>query len=119
MERPEELERIEGHLSYPMFRDLRQRNQVFSGPLARQAAPVSLVSTGRTERSVAELVSGNYFSVLGVQARPWAAPSPMLTMRANRPSAGRAQLSFIGAGDSPSIQPSWARRSASIAILSG
>ena len=67
MERPEELERIEGHLSYPMFRDLRQRNQVFSGLLARQAAPVSLVSTGRTERSVPELVSGNYFSVLGVQ----------------------------------------------------
>src|SRR4029077_8393159 len=28
-ERPEELERIEGYLSYPMFRDLRQRNQVF------------------------------------------------------------------------------------------
>src|ERR1700688_3301391 len=56
-----------GTLSYPMFRDLRQRNQVFSGLLARQAAPVSLVSTGRTARGVAELVSGNYFSVLGVQ----------------------------------------------------
>jgi predicted permease len=67
VEKPEELERIGGHLSYPMFRDLRQRNQVFSGLLARQAAPVSLVSTGHTERGVAELVSGNYFSVLGVQ----------------------------------------------------
>jgi predicted permease len=67
VEKPQELERIEGYYSYPMFRDLRQRNQVFSGLLARQAAPVSLVSTGRTERGVAELVSGNYFSVLGLQ----------------------------------------------------
>ncbi len=67
VEKPQELERIEGHFSYPMFRDLRQRNQVFSGLLARRTTPVTLISTSRTERGVAELVSGNYFSILGVQ----------------------------------------------------
>jgi putative ABC transport system permease protein len=66
-DKPEELARVEGYFSYPMFRDLRQRNQVFSGLIARRTTPVSLVSTGRTERGVGELVSGNYFSTLGVQ----------------------------------------------------
>ena len=75
VDKPEELERIgvmDGSspgftFSYPMFRELRQRNQTFSGVFARAATPVSLVATGRTERGVVELVSGNYFSVLGVR----------------------------------------------------
>ena len=50
-----------------MFRELRQRNKTFSGVFARAATPVSLVATGRTERGVVELVSGNCFSVLGVR----------------------------------------------------
>ena len=66
VERPAELERIDFVFSYPIFRELRQRNHVFSGMFGRHAVPVSLVSAVRTEPGVAELVSGNYFSVLGV-----------------------------------------------------
>jgi predicted permease len=68
IERPEELERLGGYFSYPLFRELRTRNEVFSGLAARQTVPVSVSAAGRTERAVAEIVSGNYFEVLGVRA---------------------------------------------------
>ncbi|HVP45444.1 MAG TPA: ABC transporter permease [Bryobacteraceae bacterium] len=58
----------EAVFSYPMYKDLRDRNQVFSGVLARSSAPVSLSSGGQTDRVRAEVVSGNFFEVLGVQA---------------------------------------------------
>src|SRR5450759_1223252 len=35
--------------SYPMYRDLAERNQVFSGALCRAATPVSISFKGQTE----------------------------------------------------------------------
>ena len=58
----------EDRLSYPMYRDIRDRNGVFSGVLAYYATPVSLGYGGRTERIRSELVTGDYFQVLGVHA---------------------------------------------------
>jgi predicted permease len=55
-------------LSYPAYRELRDQNQVFSGILAQWRLPLSFTDGDRTERVPAELVSGNYFDVLGVQA---------------------------------------------------
>ena len=59
------------YFSYPMYRDLRDRNTVFSGMLATFAATgnyaIALNSHGETERASAELVSGNYFEMLGVR----------------------------------------------------
>jgi predicted permease len=55
-------------LSYPAYRDFRDRNQVFSGVICRFPVPLSLAYPGRTERVDGELVSGNYFNVLGVGA---------------------------------------------------
>jgi putative ABC transport system permease protein len=55
-------------LSYPMYRDFRDRNAVFSGVLAYYATPISLGYGGRTERLRSELVTGDYFQVLGVPA---------------------------------------------------
>jgi predicted permease len=52
--------------SYPMYKDLRDRNQVFSGVIARSSAPVSVSYRAQTERARAEMVSGNFFRVLGV-----------------------------------------------------
>lgn len=52
--------------SYPLYRDLRAHNQVFSGLLARYAVPLNIAGQGSTERARGELVSGNYFEVLGV-----------------------------------------------------
>jgi predicted permease len=55
-------------ISYPMYKDFRDRNQVFSGVICRYALPLSLGLSGRGERLDGELVSGNYFQVLGVKA---------------------------------------------------
>jgi len=54
--------------SYPLYKDLRDRNNVFSGLLARYAVSLSVAGEGQTERARGELVSGNYFDVLGVRA---------------------------------------------------
>ena len=53
-------------LSYPMYKDFSEHNTVFSGMFCRFPFRVSLGFNGRTERTAAELVSGTYFSVLGV-----------------------------------------------------
>jgi predicted permease len=53
-------------ISYPMYRDFQDHNQVFSGMFCRFPARVNLTFAGQAERVEAELVSGTYFSVLGV-----------------------------------------------------
>jgi predicted permease len=55
-------------ISYPMYSDFRDHNQVFSGMFCRFAFDASLGYGNRTERAAAELVSGSYFPVLGVRA---------------------------------------------------
>jgi predicted permease len=53
--------------SYPMYKDFRDRNEVFTGVLARFPLAMTAVWRGASERANGELVSGNYFDVLGVQ----------------------------------------------------
>src|SRR5437016_3050421 len=48
-------------MSYPMYRDIRDRNQVFSGMFSRYGLALSFSTEGSTERISGELVSGNYF----------------------------------------------------------
>ncbi|KAA6459686.1 ABC transporter permease [Acidobacteria bacterium AB60] len=58
-----------GHVhafSYPMFRDLRARNGVLEGLIAEAEATVGVQWHERAEAVSAEMVSGNYFEVLGV-----------------------------------------------------
>src|SRR5579872_242264 len=55
-------------LAYPAYRELRDRNQVFTGVLAWMPLAVSFTDGDRTERVQGELISGNYFDVLGVGA---------------------------------------------------
>jgi predicted permease len=59
-------------LSYPLFRDLRDQNQVFSGVLASgrtDRLDVRIDGTsGEFEHPRGRFVSGNYFSLLGVRA---------------------------------------------------
>ncbi|HEY6936407.1 MAG TPA: ABC transporter permease [Terriglobales bacterium] len=52
--------------SYPLYKDFRAQSHVFSGLLARYAVPLNVAGQGSTERASGELVSGNYFQVLGV-----------------------------------------------------
>ncbi|HEY3381304.1 MAG TPA: ABC transporter permease [Vicinamibacterales bacterium] len=56
----------ESVFSYPLYRDLRDRSEVFEGVIARSSAPVSVSDGGSSEQVQAELVSGNLFQVLGV-----------------------------------------------------
>src|SRR2546428_5890072 len=53
--------------SYPFYKDLRDSPTCFSGLLARYPIPLSVAGQGQTERAAGELVSGNYFEVLGVR----------------------------------------------------
>jgi putative ABC transport system permease protein len=55
------------YFSYPMYRDLRNHNSVFSGLIATVWTQVGVQWHGQPELADAELVSGNYFDVLGVQ----------------------------------------------------
>ena len=58
----------ESVFSYPMYRDLRDRDPAFSGVIARMSAGVTLARQGSAEQASAEMVSGNFFQVLGVGA---------------------------------------------------
>ncbi|HEX6324452.1 MAG TPA: ABC transporter permease [Vicinamibacterales bacterium] len=72
--------------SYPMYRDFRDRNEVFSGVIGRFPTAATLMIDGQSERVQAEVVTGNFFEVLGVQ-----------------PAAGRV---FSGADDqTPGAHP--------------
>jgi len=54
-------------LSYPNYRDMRDRNNVLSGLVAYRILPASLGLPGNSQRLWGYLVTGNYFDVLGVR----------------------------------------------------
>ncbi|MGA7241558.1 MAG: ABC transporter permease [Terracidiphilus sp.] len=84
VERPKELVRFEwtgafsgsmssfggdtsNYFSYPMYKDLRDQNQVFSGILAADKAQVGISWHNQAENEDGEVVSGNYFQLLGLK----------------------------------------------------
>jgi predicted permease len=52
--------------SYPTYTDIRDQNTVFSGVLAHDDGAVGIGEKGNFRRAVVDIVSSNYFSVLGV-----------------------------------------------------
>jgi predicted permease len=67
---PKDGPKDDSSFSYPMYQDLRDQNFVFSGVIARGGTQMNVSYGDQTERVTGELVSGNFFEVLGV--RPWA-----------------------------------------------
>ncbi len=79
VERPEELVLLDGPgpfmgrtendhtFSYPMYTDFRDGNEVFTGVLGRYRTSLTVTHGGEAELVRGELVTGNYFEVLGVQ----------------------------------------------------
>jgi predicted permease len=84
VERPKELVRFEwsgafsgsmssiggdttNYFSYPMYKDLRDQNQVFSGMLAADRTGVGVSWRNQAENKDAEVVTGNYFQLLGLK----------------------------------------------------
>ncbi len=59
-----------GHnvLSYPMYEDIRDRNHVFSWMMCRRGEDFTIGISGQTQVISGELVSGNYFGMLGIHA---------------------------------------------------
>jgi predicted permease len=55
-------------ISYPMYQEIRDKNQVFSGMFCTYPGTVSASFQGATELIGADFVSGNYFPVLGIGA---------------------------------------------------
>jgi predicted permease len=53
--------------SYPLYEDLRKKAEPLAEVLCRRIVPASVSVDNQTERVDAELVSGNYFSMLGVK----------------------------------------------------
>ncbi|MEP6917745.1 MAG: ABC transporter permease [Acidobacteriota bacterium] len=53
--------------SYPMYQDLQTRAEPLAEVLCRRLVPASVTVDNQTERVEAEMVSGNYFSMLGVK----------------------------------------------------
>jgi predicted permease len=53
--------------SYPIYQDYQQKAGPFAGVLARRLVAASVSVDNQTERVQAEMVSGNYFSLLGVR----------------------------------------------------
>jgi predicted permease len=60
-------EDAERSLSYPDYEDYRDRNSVFSGFIVHDMQALSLGHDDRAERIWGEMVSGNYFDLLGVR----------------------------------------------------
>jgi predicted permease len=53
--------------SYPLYQDLQARAEPFSEVMCRRLTSASVAVDNQTERVQAELVSGNYFTMLGVK----------------------------------------------------
>jgi putative ABC transport system permease protein len=58
---------LSNYFSYPMYKDLRDQNQVFSGMLAAVRMNTGISWHDQAEDKDAELVSGNYFDLLGLK----------------------------------------------------
>jgi predicted permease len=54
-------------LSYQMYQDFRDRNQVFSGMMCRYRTIFAVSTDNQTDVVNGELVSGNYFPLLGIR----------------------------------------------------
>jgi putative ABC transport system permease protein len=84
VERPQELVRFEwkgafngsassfggdisNYFSYPMYKDLRDKNEVFNGMLAADRTSLGVTWQNQSENKDTEIVSGNYFEVLGLK----------------------------------------------------
>ncbi|OLD19804.1 MAG: hypothetical protein AUJ01_05300 [Acidobacteria bacterium 13_1_40CM_3_65_5] len=53
--------------SYPIYQDIQKRAEPLAEVLCRRLVPASVSMDNRTERVEAEMVSGNFFSMLGVK----------------------------------------------------
>ena len=71
VDRPEQLVRVytgSSHVSYPNYRDFSELRDIFSGLAAQQSIEINLRNGDDITKAFAQLVSSNFFTLLGVQA---------------------------------------------------
>lgn len=64
----EEIVRLRAPLSYPAFQTIRDRTQALAGMSAFSLFPASVRIDENAEQAVAQMVSGNFYAMLGVNA---------------------------------------------------
>ena len=64
----DEIVRVRTALSYPAFRTIRDRTQTLAGMSAFSIFPASIRIDKDAEQAVAQMVSGNFYAMLGVDA---------------------------------------------------
>jgi predicted permease len=115
VEEPDSLVRLYGkasdganslRISYQDYADYRDQNQVFTGLAGVSLAPLTMSADNQTQQLLGEIVSGDYFSVLGVRA---ASGRPFLSEEAR---AGAGPVIVISYG-------LWQRRFAADPALIG
>jgi predicted permease len=74
--RADEIVRLRTPLSYPAFRTIRDRTQTLDGMAAYSIFPASVRIDGDAEQAVAQVVSGNFYAMLGVDAAAGRVLSP-------------------------------------------
>ena len=67
--------------SYPLYQDFQKKAEPFAEVICRRPVEASLSVDNQTERVDAELVSGNYFTALGVKPLPGGCSIPRRTIR--------------------------------------
>lgn len=75
--------------SYPTYRDIREQNTVFTDVLAQNFGLIGIGHKGETRRAFVNIVSANYFSVLGI------APMEGRSFLSEEETPGRAAMVAI------------------------
>ena len=70
--------------SYPIYQEYQKRAEPLAEVLCRRLVPASVSIDNQTERLEAEMVSGNFFSMLGVQPPSGGSSTPGKTTRSIR-----------------------------------
>ena len=102
----------DGTFSYPMYRDFRDRNTVFGGVVARFPTPLTMLDDDQAERVNGELVTGNYFDVLGVRRALGRTFTPGRRPHARADIRWRCSATTSGCGASRAIRAWSTARSA-------
>jgi len=97
--RADEIVRLRTPLSYPAFRTIRDRAQTLAGMSAFSIVPASVRVDQDAEQAVAQMVSGNFYTMLGVNA----AAGRLLSSDDDR-------IPGVGGGDGPVAVISYQRR---------
>ena len=96
--------------SYPIYQDYQQKAAPLAEVLCRRLVPASVSVDNRTERLQAELVSGNYFTMLGVAPAVGVCSIRRKTIRSTTATQSLCSATTTGSVASPVIPPWSAER---------